>query len=624
MLQTMRKGAQGVAAKIIIGLIVFAFAAFGLESLLPGGSGSSVAEVNGEEISPFALDEAVTRQKRQLLSILGDQIDPAMLDDARLRPRALEALIQRALLLQRSQLLGLVASAEQVGKSITSVEAFQLNGEFSPDAYKSVLANNGYSPERFRRAQTEDIVLTQIQTAVTETEFVTATELEAMANIAAEERDVRYLLVSQQALLSEDDLSEEALRNFYFNNEGLFFRPERAIVDYILLERDAFLGPVDETVVEQQFATVEQEYQTTDQARVSHILLIQREEENAMAFSARVALVDERIRAGEDFAELAVELSDDLGSAAIGGGLGFTDGSAFPEPMELAIANLAAPGDVSGAVETDAGTHFIRLEERVVSAPPDYDQIREELRESIQQSEADRQLLLAVESLRDLVFTAPDLATPADEIGAALLESNPFSEAEGEGIFADARLRALAFSDDVKTNGNNSEVIELSSGRFVALRLKELKPAQVAPYTEVSSEVERRLRAELEANGVDALRAEAESLLAAGTNMEAVAQALELDWRVELAASKLSSLLPRPILEAAFTMPDGSPSDLAVVRTEDGYALVQLARVTAGTLDNLTTAEAQNIRARRASDQQQLQFDEFMLFQRDSADIVIR
>lgn len=149
MLQSMRQGAKSTAAKIIIGLIVLSFAAFGLETLLPGGAGSSVADVNGEEISPFALQEAVTQQKRQLVSILGDNIDPAMLDDDRLQPRALESLIQRTLLLQKSTALHLVASEAQVGKSITSMEAFQLNGAFSPDAYRSVLANAGYTRSDF-------------------------------------------------------------------------------------------------------------------------------------------------------------------------------------------------------------------------------------------------------------------------------------------------------------------------------------------------------------------------------------------------------------------------------------------------------------------------------------------
>ena len=63
---------------------------------------------------------------------------------------------------------------------------------------------------------------------------------------------------------------------------------------------------------------------------------------------------------------LAQELSDDIGSAAIGGDLGFTDGTVFPDAMEDAIANLTV-GQVSDAVETDAGVHFILLKQR--SAP---------------------------------------------------------------------------------------------------------------------------------------------------------------------------------------------------------------------------------------------------------------
>jgi peptidyl-prolyl cis-trans isomerase D len=197
MLQSMRQSTQSTAAKVIIGLIVLSFAAFGLETLLPGGSGTSVAEVNGEEITPFALQEAITQQKRQLVSVLGDDIDPALLDDDRLQPRALQSLIQRALLLQKSTALNLLASEAQVGKSITSIEAFQFNGTFSPDAYKSVLASAGYTPERFRRAQAEDIMLTQLQTAISETEFATQAELAATANLIAEERDVRYLVIPE-------------------------------------------------------------------------------------------------------------------------------------------------------------------------------------------------------------------------------------------------------------------------------------------------------------------------------------------------------------------------------------------------------------------------------------------
>ena len=625
MLQSMRQGAQSTAAKIIIGLIVLSFAAFGLETLLPGGAGSSVADVNGEEISPFALQEAVTQQKRQLVSILGDNIDPAMLDDDRLQPRALESLIQRTLLLQKSVALNLIASEAQVGKSITAMEAFQLNGAFSPDAYRSVLANAGYTPERFRRAQAEDIVLTQLQTAISETEFITPNELSAAANVIAEERDVRYLVVSDADLVPPDAVSDEGLQQYYEDNQATFFNPEQLIADYILLEASSFAVTVDESVVEEQYEAVKDEYVVAEQARVSHILLIQGDDESDSDYSQRITAVSERLALGELFTDLAGELSDDLGSASMGGELGFTDGTAFPDEMEEAIALLTSPGDISQPVETDAGTHFIRLEERISGDSVDYESVREELRASIEASEAERALLVAVEELRDLVFNAVDLGEPAQALGTVVSQSNAFSRDEGEGIFADERLREIAFSADVKDAGNNSEVIELSGKRFAVVRVSEVREPQVAPFSEVETEVRAALEAELEAASLIEIRGNAESMLGAGESLEVVAQSLGLEWRVELAATRLSSQLPRPVLEAAFAMPDGQARKLQAVPVPgEGYAMVQLARISPGDAQSLSGAETEQLEGLRTGEQRQLSFDEFLLHQRDVADIVIR
>ena len=625
MLQSMRQSAQSTAAKVIIGLIVLSFAAFGLETLLPGGSGTSVAEVNGEEITPIALQEAITQQKRQLVSVLGDDIDPALLDDDRLQPRALQSLIQRALLLQKSTALNLVASEAQVGKSITSVEAFQLNGQFSPDAYKSVLANAGYTPERFRRAQADDIVLTQLQIAISETEFATETEIAATANLIAEERDVRYLVIPDEGLVTNEDLSDAALQNYYQQNEAAFFNPEQVVVDYILLDPVDFVVSVDESVVEEQYEAVKEEYEVAEQSRVSHILLIQEDDESDATYGQRVTETAERIARGEDFADLAAELSDDLGSASLGGELGFTDGSAFPDEMETAIAALAEPGAISGAVETDAGTHFIRLEERIAGDSVDYTMVREELRASIEAAEAERNLLIAVEELRDLAFNAPDLSGPAAAIGAEVQVSEAFSLGEGAGLFTDARVRELAFSDDVKVSGNNSEVLELSGQRFVAVRVRDVRAPQIAPYKEVENEVRRGLSAELETAALADMTARAQTLLASGESMEAAANALGVEWRVELAATRLTSQLPQPVLETAFAMPQGQTDALQTVPVPgEGYALVQLARVNPGDVAALSGAEAQQLSDLRSGEQQRLSFDEFLVHQRNAADIVIR
>jgi peptidyl-prolyl cis-trans isomerase D len=625
MLQSMRQGAQSTTAKIIIGLIVLSFAAFGLETLLPGGAGTSVAEVNGEEISPFALQEAVTQQKRQLVSILGEDIDPAMLDDDRLQPRALESLIQRALLLQKAAELGLVASDAQIGKSITSIEAFQLNGNFSPEAYKSVLANAGYTPERFRRLQGEDIVLTQLQTAVSESEFVTQRELSAMANLLGEERDVRYLVIPEGRLVASDALSDDALRAYYDAHQSDFLKPEQVVVDYILLAPEDFRVEADEETVLQQFEAVRDEYTVSTQSSVSHILLIPADEESDSDFARRVAEVSERLNRNEGFSDIARELSDDIGSASQGGALGFTDGTAFPEEMEAAIADLQSPGQVSTAVVTDAGTHFIRLEERIDGDSVSYEDVKDELRSSIESAEAERSLLLAVEELRDLVFNAPDLAGPAAAVSAKVERSEAFSRELGRGLFAEAALRDVAFSPEVFEDGINSEVVELSGKRFAVLRIAEITPSQVAPFDEVESDIAEGLSAELESDGLRAMQLQAEQELAGGGTFEDIAKTLDLEWRVELATTRLASQLPRPVLEAAFAMPAGDTARLRAVAVPGaGHALIQLARVTPGSVASLTTAEAETLMSRRSSEQQRLSFGEYLKYQRETAEIIVR
>ena len=625
MLQTMRQSTQSTAAKVIIGLIVLSFAAFGLETLLPSGAGTSVAEVNGEEITPFALQEAITQQKRQLISILGEDIDPALLDDERLRPRALDSLVQRALLLQKTAALQLVASGAQVSQSITSIEAFQFNGEFSPDAYKSVLANAGYTLERFRRAQADDIVLAQLQAAISESEFVTATELSATANVMAEERDVRFLVVPDNTLLDDSALSDDALRAFYTDNESLFFTQERLIVDYIELNPDDFDVVVDDAVVREQYEAVKDEYQVSQQTRVSHILLMQNDEETDQDFANRLLTVTNQLNDGVDFADVAAALSDDLGSAAMGGELGFTDGTTFPDAMEEAIAELVLPGDISAPVETDAGTHIIRLEERIDGTSVSYETVKAELRASIEAAEAERALLIAVEELRDAAFNAADLSGPADALGVTVLRSDAFTVEAGQGVFSDARLRAAAFSEDVKVDGNNSDVLELAERRFVVVRVHEVRPPQTAPFREVETEVIELLRSELQTAALSEIRTAAQDALEGGETLEQVAQTLGLDWRVELAATRLVSQLPRPVLDAAFSMTAGKTSQLRTVSIPgEGYAVVQLARVAPGSVNGLSIDERDQLNSRRATEQQQVSFSEFMLFQRNESDIVLR
>ena len=100
MLQDIRSRVQGPVVKVIVWLIVISFSIFGIESILVGGGGGGVAEVNGEEITPQELEQALNTQQRRLIAAMGDNFDPAMLEDDRLKSQVLNSLVDRKLMMQ--------------------------------------------------------------------------------------------------------------------------------------------------------------------------------------------------------------------------------------------------------------------------------------------------------------------------------------------------------------------------------------------------------------------------------------------------------------------------------------------------------------------------------------------
>ena len=214
MLQDIRKTTQGTAAKVVIGLIVISFALFGIESILLGGGGGAVAEVNGEAVTPMELQQAVDTQRRQLIAMMGDNLDPAMLDEQRISAQALEGIVSRKLLMQSAHDMGLTVSEAELGAVIAGMEQFQLDGNFSPEMYKSLLASAGFTPASFKSALRDDLILGQVRAGIAGSDFATPAELTLTARVIAEQRDVRYLTLPLAPYLDAVEVSEEDLEAF--------------------------------------------------------------------------------------------------------------------------------------------------------------------------------------------------------------------------------------------------------------------------------------------------------------------------------------------------------------------------------------------------------------------------
>jgi len=600
MLQDIRQHTQGTAAKIIIGVIVISFAAFGIESILLGGGGSSVAEVNGEEISPMELQQAINTAKRRLISMMGDNLDPAMLDDERLTPQALQGLIARKLELQSADSQGLAVSEREIGMIIGGMEQFQIDGKFSPEMYKSMLSQAGFTPSLFKQSLSEDLVLTQMRSGLAGSDFATPEELAINARVTAEQRDLRYLTIPLQTYRQETRPNEEQILAYYDANQTAFMSSETVELDYIELLAEDFYQPVDETALMEAYELETEGYAYATENRVSHILFEERDGESDPERQERIEAARAALDSGTGFGEVAGQYSDDIGSAGADGDLGYSSGDAFPEPMEDAIAALE-PGVVSDPVETDAGTHLILVTERKEGQPPTFEEMRPQLESRLQDEEAGVELLRTVEALRDLVFNAEDLQAPAESLQLSVRQSESLARVQSEGLFSNPSLMDAAFSDDVLNNGHNSDVIELAGNHFVVLRVRQHQLPQVKPLESVADEIAARIQ---DADARVAVGTEARRVVASlrdGASVEALANESGFEWQVELGADRANVNLPPQILARAFQLPAPAEGETLVdyVMSPTGDALVlELTRVNPGEYDSMAAAE-QNILGQR-------------------------
>lgn len=166
--------------------------------------------------------------------------------------------------------------------------------------------------------------------------------------------------------------------------------------------------------------------------RVAHIMLrVQPTAEDSARVRALMEELQGRIAAGESFAELARQYSDDRGSAANGGDLNFIRFDMPVAPFRDAAFALENPGDVSDIVETSYGFHLIELLER--KSPPTYDEAYAILKQTAARLPRARaaEVELAREVLRqtgarvDTAFVEATLRTfPADSMLQALLTSD--------------------------------------------------------------------------------------------------------------------------------------------------------------------------------------------------------
>jgi len=167
MLQQLRKASKSPVATVVIGILVLAFALWGVADIFRGGADTVVADVGGTAISDIEFDLQFKNQIRVLSQQTQNEVTMEQARAMGLDRNVLETSINRAALDERSRALGLVASRATIEAQFTGDPAFRgASGAFDPFIFQRALLDSGYTPDAFYSQAGEDVTRRQMITAL--------------------------------------------------------------------------------------------------------------------------------------------------------------------------------------------------------------------------------------------------------------------------------------------------------------------------------------------------------------------------------------------------------------------------------------------------------------------------
>jgi peptidyl-prolyl cis-trans isomerase D len=571
MLQSIREKTSGWIATVILGMFAMGMLFFGIQDYIIPKVETFAAKVEsppafwifGKKSREVSVDEFRTRfeqVRQQQRSAQGEAFDPVAFEKADNKRLVLDRLIDEAVLELVAEREGLVVSTAQVQKTIADLPAFQVAGKFDKDRYLQALQAQGMTTSSFERLVRSSLLQQQLPDEIAASAMFGNAELDSFLRLSGQTRHVRFLEVPPPTEPVAPP-TEAEIKAWYDAHQSSYRTPETVSIDYIELQGADLPVPAPPTEKElrERYAAEISRFGTPDQRLVSHILVAVPTDAPAAAWTAAQAKaksIADRARApGADFAALARELSDDVGTKATGGDLGDVD--ALGDATFTSAVAAMQPLQVSDPVRSSAGWHVIQFRELVKGSAKPFEEVRPLLENEVAESERERAFNDASGALVDAIYASPaSLAKVAEKVKLPVLKASNFSATEGTGIAALPLVRKAAFEDDQKLERQVSDPIEIDSQHAVVLQVTDHKPAAVQPLAQVHDRVVADVTADRVAKATQ-VRAEALlKRLRAGETLDALAT--EVDRKVADVPA-MGRQAPGPqftrLVDAAFALP---------------------------------------------------------------------
>ena len=586
MLDWIRERTQGWIVKVILALIIVPFALFGIGSYFNHRDGvTMVATVNGDKISQTAFDQAIKEQQSALAASMGANFDPAVLDDPKIRMSILDGLIKQRLLISAAHKAGMLVTDSQLAQFIASIPAFQVNNQFSDQRYEQLLRQQGMTIPGFEQRARDDLMINDMRAAFTESKVMPASVVKTFMQALDQKREISLFTITPDASLAQGNVTPEQIKTYYDAHQSDYTVPEQARFQYAVLSLDDMAQqiPVDPAAIKLYYEQNLAQYSEPEQRQARHILIAVAATASAQQRAeakARAERIYQQVSANPaSFAALAKQDSNDPGSAAQGGDLGWFSRTSMVKPFADAIFGMKL-NQIAGPIATDYGYHIIQLTGIKPARTRRLDEVTNEIAAVLQKQQAARLFADAAERFSDQVFEQSDALKPiADALKIKLLTSawisRKGSAVDTVGVLNSPKMLAALFSNDVLKNKRNSAAIEVAPNTLVSARLLDYKPAYVQPLATVGGDIAQQLkqqqaRALAQQQGIDIL-----AQLRAGKEPGGV------HWGVfQWLTRNQPGNFPPDLIEAIFAADEKKmPDYLGAAEANGNYQLVRVTQV---------------------------------------------
>lgn len=604
MLKFIRESMQGVIAWAIVIMLIIPFALWGINEYFGGGGPLVAASVNGEKISVQSYQQAYLLQRNRMREMLGAQYDAAVFDD-RIKKQSMDDLVEREILYQNATDMGLRVSPESVKNTIRNFEDFQEDGKFSNELYTRILQGQGESPSGFEQRIQRSILTQQLFSALNGSALVPDETLESLIKVQEQQRQIQYLTLPVSSYKDEAVATADAISEYYEANKSGFMTSEQVSIEYLELDVGK-LGksalPTDEEL-QKFYEERKNQFSVAEERRTRHILIPVADGADKATIEAAREKAQElrkRIVAGESFENLAKANSEDPGSAAKGGDLGYFGRGFMEAGYEEAMFSMSV-GEISEPVLTSFGFHIIKLEDIRGEKSKALDEVRDELIAEYQQGIADREFFALSEKLTNLAYEVPtSLNDAAGATGLEIQSTGLFERKGGTGVAAHPKVIAAAFSDEVIKQGYNSEAVEIGENHIVVLRMKDHVEKQQQAMKDVESILKQKIINKKARESAQSVGAALLKRLQSGEDIAVVARDAKAEWKDAGALKRKDRSIDSAIISKAFKLKhpaEGKSSFGAVAVASGDYVLINVATVTDG--DVAKTDEAKRLTLKR-------------------------